>query len=126
MSLVSTSQINTLTSATSTGLNSVSGISTPGGTVKMIRAGVGGVGKLKILNNYLFGRDSFLSGLLLYVEIQVFGYSFSQSKLLKLHFFPSNRKTNNVYSPCWRTTRCQDSWWSTVNINATKRINNWR
>lgn len=42
VSLVSTSQINTLTSATSTGLNSVS---TPGGTVKMIRAGVGGVGK---------------------------------------------------------------------------------
>lgn len=36
VSLVSTSQINTLTSATSTGLNSVS---TPGGTVKMIRAG---------------------------------------------------------------------------------------
>ncbi|KAG4078740.1 hypothetical protein HA402_015330 [Bradysia odoriphaga] len=39
VSLVSTSQINTLTSATSTGLNSVS---SPGGTVKMIRAGVGG------------------------------------------------------------------------------------
>lgn len=45
VSLVSTSQINTLTSSTSTGLNSVS---TPGGTVKMIRAGVGGVGKCKI------------------------------------------------------------------------------
>lgn len=56
VSLVSTSQINTLTSATSTGLNSVSGIATTGGTVKMIRAGVGGVGKLEIANEFLLGR----------------------------------------------------------------------
>lgn len=54
VSLVSTSQINTLTSATSTGLNSVS---TPGGTVKMIRAGMGGKFKdtfvLNLLRIYL-------------------------------------------------------------------------
>ena len=42
VSLVTTSQMNTLTSATATGLNSVSGLTTaPPGTVKMIR----GVGK---------------------------------------------------------------------------------
>lgn len=49
VSLVTTSQINTMTSATSTGANSVSGVTTSGGTVKMIRAGVGGVGKSKLI-----------------------------------------------------------------------------